>query len=1382
MAGCYNFPINDFQKSFIKDLMAKGDFPRAYDFVAEISRGQIPEGTRAWYEHAVNINQGIGFDAAYIREYTRFAQRLLTGKELTNDELQAMSDDIAREVLGFTEKWGLIRCNVLELVKEDIMVATELHNLNHLAWAGYYFSEDVLGINLMKEMLTPEELEQVTKNNRQFFFGVNPMATLHVNWESVFNMANEVFAEFVGPGPMIYRAQTMQMFNQYVGTQIAQQILNQREISMREMRAIEQNMREGFQRVAEKDWDRTLERTGRDPRKDFRAGVDACFAGGTPILMADGSTKPIEQIIVGDKVMGFHGLCPLEPAKVIKTYRHEGCELYELAGPENNKIKVTATHPFLTIGGRFKELGFLTPHDKLVLADGTPKPMGDLNKQSGLYPTYNFTVEGLHTYVAGGYRVHNKYVPPIVLDMDGDGVELISIGYSKTFYDYDGDGYKENVGWVSRDDALVGIDLDGDGTLSGKEISFADQTIETDTDLEALAKLYDSNKDGILDKADSDFSKFKVWQDMNSDGVVNEGELQTFDAAEITSLSLKSDQKGEDRDGNIIYGKTTYTKKDGSTKELADVALAASSYGYRQIQKDGGSEVELEGEGKYFVADAGTTLNFKLKDTNYIGAYGNDGNDILSGEGMVFDQVSITPAIENEEGTTQENVGGFHATSPSQPTGILLDGGTGDDTLTGSKGNDWLSGGKGKDTLHGGEGDDRLFIDADDVSIALNSIDGGEGYDVAVVSGEVGITLDVATARLEAVQGGLGDDVLDASGYKVEDNLEDKKISSVSLDGGAGDDRLVGGGGNDVLSGGVGQDFILGNGGDDTILADSDDQIDAGDGVDTVIFESSSGVIRNAATLNAEILLGTQGDDSFTTTDSHGVALFGQGGDDQLAGSRGSDTLSGGTGDDTITGGGGDDSYRFGRGDGVDEITDKDQFQGQNFHVEESWKDVQASYQYRTVVTRHKGGKDPETWYDEIETQGSQNVKVLDYKIVEGLEELHLDGGKDTIEFEIGITKDDLLFEVRGNDLLIGIKPGLRPAGSGLHSTSSGTAEAGSASAPTIAHDCEDVVVLKNWVDTKDRIEKIKFADERSLASTSEAEASTIDIAELLVAQLRYQQGLPPVPYDPTKVEAELLRLLPTRLELKGDGTKDTTLTGGRGHEILDTSRTGLGSSGPGSSGLAVTNDTLTGGQGDDVLKGGLGNDTYIFNRGDGWDEILDGGEEEQVTITKQAYKETIYVKVKYTETTLAHGSYTVEKYVPYEDSGERITETHQMVRLEGGQDTLKLGTGIGIEDIAIRMKGNDLVLALRDSTKPEQSWNALSDKIKIKDWNDTKNRVETLELADGTKINLGAIVSGYSGDKGDEWLVGDSGGNWLSGGAGDDVFVGYGGQDVLIG
>ena len=40
---------------------------------------------------------------------------------------------------------------------------------------------------------------------------------------------------------------------------------------------------------------------------------------------------------------------------------------------------------------------------------------------AGRHRVHNIEVEGVHTYIAGGFRVHNKEVPPIALDLDGDG-------------------------------------------------------------------------------------------------------------------------------------------------------------------------------------------------------------------------------------------------------------------------------------------------------------------------------------------------------------------------------------------------------------------------------------------------------------------------------------------------------------------------------------------------------------------------------------------------------------------------------------------------------------------------------------------------------------------------------------------------------------------------------------------------------------------------------------------------------------------------------------------------------------------------------------------------------------------------------------------------
>ena len=80
------------------------------------------------------------------------------------------------------------------------------------------------------------------------------------------------------------------------------------------------------------------------------------------------------------------------------------------------------------------------------------------------------------------------------------------------------------------------------------------------------------------------------------------------------------------------------------------------------------------------------------------------------------------------------------------------------------------------------------------------------------------------------VNGNGGDDVIDASG-----NLA--ALTKLTLDGGAGNDRILGSNGADVLIGGAGNDFIDGQQGNDTALLGAGDDVfqwDPGDGSDTI--------------------------------------------------------------------------------------------------------------------------------------------------------------------------------------------------------------------------------------------------------------------------------------------------------------------------------------------------------------------------------------------------------------------------------------------------------------------------------------------------------------------------------------------------------------------
>jgi RTX calcium-binding nonapeptide repeat (4 copies)/Lipase (class 3) len=55
---------------------------------------------------------------------------------------------------------------------------------------------------------------------------------------------------------------------------------------------------------------------------------------------------------------------------------------------------------------------------------------------------------------------------PLILDLDGDGIETSSVSQSSAFFDMDGDGFAEKTAWVDADDGLLVMDRDGDGRIT----------------------------------------------------------------------------------------------------------------------------------------------------------------------------------------------------------------------------------------------------------------------------------------------------------------------------------------------------------------------------------------------------------------------------------------------------------------------------------------------------------------------------------------------------------------------------------------------------------------------------------------------------------------------------------------------------------------------------------------------------------------------------------------------------------------------------------------------------------------------------------------------------------------------------------------------------
>lgn len=135
-------------------------------------------------------------------------------------------------------------------------------------------------------------------------------------------------------------------------------------------------------------------------------GGGVCFAAGTAILMDDGNLKTIETIKLGDKVMAFDGEGELEPREVVALLAKRSQPVVRV----NVKTLVTQQHRFFVNQGAGWE--FVAVEDILAGAiamgpDGSEIVIDGIEDAREQRDVYNLTVEGLHTYVANGFRVHN---------------------------------------------------------------------------------------------------------------------------------------------------------------------------------------------------------------------------------------------------------------------------------------------------------------------------------------------------------------------------------------------------------------------------------------------------------------------------------------------------------------------------------------------------------------------------------------------------------------------------------------------------------------------------------------------------------------------------------------------------------------------------------------------------------------------------------------------------------------------------------------------------------------------------------------------------------------------------------------------------------------
>lgn len=328
-------------------------------------------------------------------------------------------------------------------------------------------------------------------------------------------------------------------------------------------------------------------------------------------------------------------------------------------------------------------------------------------------------------------------------------------------------------------------------------------------------------------------------------------------------------------------GQNTIIAGDGDDKVHAaagdDVVFGGLGFdeieggdGNDELHGDDGDDIVAGGDGDDIIL-GGDGIDELDGDAGNDEIRGGLGDDILDG-GFGNDVLHGDEGNDTIRGTTGNNVifGGI-----GNDDIFAASGGSGDE-IHGDDGDDRIFGSNGDDTLFGGAGND--FIT--DNSSVNSFIDGGGGEDNISISsienatingGDDNDTIFASVTVVANISGGAGDDRIDVFG-------ESEDI----LDGGLGNDDIDGGGGNDQILGGIGNDTLDGEAGDDTL--------DGGVGVDTL--EGGAG---------NDLLLGGDGNDT----------LNGGLGDDRLEGGSGNDLLQDDQGADLLLGGDGNDTFRI---------------------------------------------------------------------------------------------------------------------------------------------------------------------------------------------------------------------------------------------------------------------------------------------------------------------------------------------------------------------------------------------------------------------------------------------------------------------------------------
>lgn len=188
----------------------------------------------------------------------------------------------------------------------------------------------------------------------------------------------------------------------------------------------------------------------------------------------------------------------------------------------------------------------------------------------------NVTKTGTFTLKAGDNDMtRDAGLTPIVIDLDGGGIQTVSRSESTGRFDLFGNGSAVESGWIGSGEGFLAVDKSGNGRIDSISELFGGTAKGA-----GFAQLadYDSNGDGLVNADDAGFADLRIWRDANGNHQTDDGELLTLAEAGVRDLKVNyTDMPFLDRQGNLHLERSSATLDDGRTADMTDVYFAVDA-------------------------------------------------------------------------------------------------------------------------------------------------------------------------------------------------------------------------------------------------------------------------------------------------------------------------------------------------------------------------------------------------------------------------------------------------------------------------------------------------------------------------------------------------------------------------------------------------------------------------------------------------------------------------------------------------------------------------------------------------------------------------------------------------------------------------------------